>query len=112
MTVGEESPGAEGEGPTVVVQGGRLSHLRVLLQQGGLLALLVLAGDFSVTCLNSILLHGERPVDVMQFKVESAGITHRLPIGVASPQRCCACVTVGTEGTCALADNQSLLGSD
>lgn len=41
----------------------------------------------------------------MQFKVESAGITHRLPVGVASPQRCCACVTVGTEGTCALADN-------
>lgn len=64
VTVGEESPGAEGEGPTVVVQGGRLSHLHVRLQQGGLLALLVLAGDFSVTCLNSILLHGERSVNL------------------------------------------------
>lgn len=62
VAVGQESPGAEGVWPTVVVQGGRLSHIRVLLQRGGLLALLVLVGDFSVTSLNAVLLHRERPV--------------------------------------------------
>lgn len=62
MAVSQESPRAEGKGPTVVLQGGWLSHLCVLLQHGGLLALLVLVGNFSVACLNAVLLHGEGPV--------------------------------------------------
>lgn len=64
MAVAEESPGAEGKGPTVGVQGGRLRHLRVRLKHDGLLALLVLAGHFSVARLNAVLLHGEGPVDL------------------------------------------------
>lgn len=112
MAVGEESPGAEGKRPTVVIQGLLLSPIRVRLIHGNLLALLVLIGHFSVACLNAVLLHGEGPVDIVQFKVESTGVTHRLSVGVASPQCCCACVTVGTQCTGPLADNQSLLGSD
>lgn len=112
MAVGEESPGAEGEWPAVVVQGGLLSHVQVWLKHGGLLALLVLVGHFSVACLNAVLLHGEGPVHIVQFKVESTRITDWLSVGVASPQCCCARVTVGTQCTCPLADNQSLLGSD
>lgn len=112
VTVGEEGPGAEGKGPTVAVQGGRLSHLRIWLKHGGLLALLVLVGHFSVACLNAVLLHGKGPVDIVQFKVESTCVTHRLSIGIASPQCCCACVTVGTQRAGPLADNQSLLGPD
>ena len=42
---------------------------------------------------------------IVQFKVEPTGVTHRLSVGVASPQGCCACVTVGTHCTCPLADN-------
>lgn len=112
MAIGEESPGAQGKGPTVAVQGGWLSHLRVRLKHGGLLALLVLVGHFPVARLNAFFLHGEGPVDIVQFKVESTRIAHRLSIGVASPECCCACVTVGTQCTCPLAHNQSLLGSD
>lgn len=64
MAVGQESPRAQGEGPGVIVQGRLLVYLRVLLQQSGLLVLLVLAGDFSVTCLNSILLHCKWTIDL------------------------------------------------
>lgn len=64
VAVGEERPGAEGEGPAVVLHGGLLAHVRVLLEHGGLLALLVLVGHFSVARLNAVLLHGERPVDL------------------------------------------------
>lgn len=52
---------------------------------------------------------------IVQFKVESTGVTHRLSIGVASPQCCCACVTVSTKCSCPLADNlkhrQEITGS-
>lgn len=144
VAVGEEGPGAEGKGPSVAVQGGRLSRLWVRFKHGGLLALLVLAGHFSVACLNAILLHGEGPVDlrdernqllrnlfsqtdyrckgcaevkyiseffsawlthIVQFKVESTGVAHRLSVGVASPQCCCAGVAVGTQCSCPLTDN-------
>lgn len=112
VAIVEESPGAEGKGTPAAVQGGRLRSLRVWLKHGGLLALLVLVGHFSVACLNAVLLHGERTVDIVQFKVESTCVTHRLSVGVASPQCCCACVTVGTQCARSLADNQSLLGTD
>jgi len=66
VAVGEERPaGADGERPAVVVQGRRgLSHIRVGLKHGRLLALLVLVGHFSVARLNAVLLHGEGPVDL------------------------------------------------
>lgn len=64
VAVGEESPGAEGKGPTAAVQGGWLGHLRIRLKHGGLLALLVLVGHFSVARLNAVLLHGKGPVDL------------------------------------------------
>lgn len=41
----------------------------------------------------------------MQFKVEPAGVAHRLPAGVASPQCCGACVTVGAQCARSLADD-------
>lgn len=41
----------------------------------------------------------------MQFEIESTGVTHRLSVGVASPQCCCAGVTVGTQCAGPLADN-------
>lgn len=66
LAVGQEGSGAEGKWPPVVVQRGRLSHLRVLLQHGHLLALLVLVGDLSVARLNAVLLHGERPIDLRE----------------------------------------------
>lgn len=68
VTVSQESPVAEGKGPAVAVQAGRLSCLRVWLKHGGLLALLVLAGHFSVACLNAVLLHGEGPVHLGKDK--------------------------------------------
>lgn len=42
---------------------------------------------------------------VVQFEVEATGVTHRLPVGVASPQRRRARVTVGAERPGSLADN-------
>lgn len=66
MAIGEESPGAQGKGPTVAVQGGWLRHLRVRLKHGGLLALLVLVGHFPVARLNAFFLHGEGPVDLVE----------------------------------------------
>lgn len=41
----------------------------------------------------------------MQLEVEATGVTHRLAAGVAPPQRCRACVTVGTKRPGSLADN-------
>lgn len=64
VAVGEKSPGAQGKRPAATVQRGRRRHLRVRLKHGGLLALLVLAGHFSVARLNAVFLHGEGPVDL------------------------------------------------
>lgn len=41
----------------------------------------------------------------MQFEVEATGVTHRLSVGVASPQRRRARVTVGAKRPGSLADN-------
>lgn len=41
----------------------------------------------------------------MQFEVEAAGVTHGLAVGVASPQRRRAGVTVGAERPGPLADD-------
>lgn len=42
---------------------------------------------------------------IVQFKVESTGVTHRLSISVTSPQSCRARVTVGTKCSRSFADN-------
>lgn len=42
---------------------------------------------------------------VVQLKVESTGVTHRLSVSVASPQSCRARMTVGTKRSRPLADN-------
>lgn len=70
VAVGQQSPGAEGKGPAVVVQGRRLDRVQVRLQHGGLLALLVLVGDFPVAGLDAFLLHGERSVDLGRRREE------------------------------------------
>lgn len=41
----------------------------------------------------------------MQFEVEPAGVTHRLPVSVASPQSRRARVTVGTHSPRTLTDD-------
>lgn len=132
VAVGEQSSGAQRKwsAPAAVQRGGGGRHrLRVRLKHGGLLGLLVLAGHFPVASLDAFFLHGEGPVDlggagdrfilrhvavqllsncgthVVQLEVEAAGVAHRLPVGVASPQRCRARVTVGTKRPGSLADN-------
>lgn len=62
MAVGEQSPGTQGKRPGAAVQRGRLSHVRVGLKHGRLLALFVLVGHLPVARLNAVLLHGEGPV--------------------------------------------------
>lgn len=66
VAVGEQSPGAQGEraAAAAAVQGGRRHHLRVRLEGGGLLGLLVLAGHLPVAGLDAFFLHGEGPVDL------------------------------------------------
>lgn len=133
VAVGQQSSGAEGKRPPAAVQtGGRRHGLRVRLEHGGLLGLLVLAGHLPVAGLDALFLHGEGPVDlweggeggavkpprrscaaafakaqthVVQLEVEAAGVAHRLPAGVAPPQRGGAGVAVGAERPGPLADD-------
>lgn len=93
VAVSQERPGPEGKWPTVV-QGGWLSHLRVLLQHGRLLALLVLVGDLSVSCLNAVLLHGERPVHLGNER-------SWIPLEYAS-HVCCFYVNTSRDSRCAV----------
>lgn len=46
--------------------------------------------------LNVILFHGQRPVDSVQFEVESARIANRLALVVATPERRGRRGTIGT----------------
>lgn len=70
VAVVQQSSGAQGERSTAAVQrGGRRHHLRVLLEHGGLLGLLVLAGHFPVAGLDAFFLHGEGPVDLREASV-------------------------------------------
>lgn len=65
VAVGEQRSGAEGKRSAATVQGGGRRHrLRVRLEHGGLLGLLVLAGHFPVAGLDAFFLHGEGPVDL------------------------------------------------
>lgn len=83
-----------------------------MLQHGTHLALLVLVGHFTVSCLDTVFLHSKGSVDVVQLEVESTGVTHRLTAGVPSPQCGGAGVTVGTLCPSPLTDNQSFLWPD
>lgn len=49
------------------------------------LALLRLAGHLPVASLDPFLLHGQRPVNIVQFVVEATGVAHRVPVGVPAP---------------------------
>lgn len=65
VAVVQQSSGAQGKRSTAAVQGGGRRHrLRVLLEHGCLLGLLVLAGHFPVAGLDALFLHGEGPVDL------------------------------------------------
>ena len=63
VAVGEHGAGPQGERPAVVLQRQRHVRVRRHLAQV-LLALLVLVGHLAVACLDAVLLHGERPVDL------------------------------------------------
>ena len=60
-----------------------------------LLVLLLLLLGFSLSGLDAVFPHGHRPVDPVQFEVEAAGITDRLPVVVPPPERGLGGVTVG-----------------
>ena len=49
--------------------------------------------------LNGVLLHGQRPVDSVQFEVKAARIAHRFTLVVTSPQRRGGRAAVGTSQT-------------
>lgn len=77
-----------------------------------LLLLLGLAAHFAVSGLDSILLHCQGAIHIVQFVVQPAGIAHRVSIGISSPQRGGARVTVAALGSSSLANNQAFLGSN
>lgn len=52
----------------------------------GLFALLGLAGHLPVPGLDALFLHGERSVDIVQFVVEAASVTHWISVRVSPPQ--------------------------
>lgn len=75
--------GGRAEGAALVHQAlGEVIHAVL-----GLFALLGLAGHLPVPGLDAFLLHGQRSVDIVQFIVQAAGVTHRVPVGVSPPQR-------------------------
>ena len=45
--------------------------------------------------LNGVFFHGQGAVDAVQFEVEAAGVAHRLPLVVATPQRRCRRAAIG-----------------
>lgn len=112
MTVCQQCPRTQREGPTIVIERRGLGNLRVWLHHGCLLTLLVLAGDLPVACLNAFFFHGQRTVNIMQFKVESTSIAHRFTICIPPPQSGGACVAVGTKCPCSLTHNQSFFWPD
>lgn len=80
VAVGQQGPGTQGEGGSVSsVQRQRLGQVRVGLEHGHLLALLVFAGHFAVARLDAVLLHGQGPVYLVVG--EEGGV-----IGVSEPE--------------------------
>lgn len=102
------------------VSGQRAKRRALLVQAFGKLlvavaappVLLGFAGHFSVAGLYSLLFHGHRPVHVMQFIVESAGVAHWVSICIAPPE-CGGCrLTVSTTGACSSGSRQPAFGFD
>lgn len=84
------------EGRTLVVQAFR----KLLVAVAGPFALFGFVGHFAVACLYSFLLHGQRPVHIVQFIVEAAGVAHRVSICIAPPECGGGRLTVSTTGAC------------
>lgn len=77
-----------------------------------LFALLRLAGHLPVPGLDAFLLHGQRSVDIVQFKVQAAGVAHRVPVGVSPPQRRRCRLTVRARRPCPPGCGQPPFGFD
>ena len=60
-----------------------------------LLVLLLLLLGFPLSGLDAVFPHGHRPVDPVQFEVETAGVTDWLPVVVPPPERGLGGVAVG-----------------
>lgn len=86
VAVVQQSSGAQGERSTAAVQGGGRRHgLRVRLEHGCLLGLLVLAGHFPVAGLDAFFLHGEGPVDLGEASVKTLHFGTRFPAALEEP---------------------------
>lgn len=91
VAVVQQSSGAQGKRSTAAVQrGGRRHRLRVRLEHGCLLGLLVLAGHFPVAGLDAFFLHGEGPVDLGEASVKMLHFRTRFSAAVEelSHSRC------------------------
>lgn len=71
-----------------------------------------LAGHLAVACLDALLLHGQWPVDVVEFVVEPAGVAHRVTVPVAPPQGGRGCLAVRAAGASSPRRRQSALWLD
>lgn len=101
-------------------QGGSTERRRLVVHTLGQLlitipappALLGLVGHLAVTCLDAFLLHGQRPVHVVQLVVQAAGVAHGVSIAVAPPQCGGGGLTVSTTGAGSSGRRQSTFGLD
>lgn len=99
-------------------QGGSAKGRALVVHAFGILLIAVAAplglfgfiGHFPVACLYSLLFHGQRPVHVMQFIVEAAGVAHRVSICIAPPECGGGRLTVSTTGACSSGSRQSAFG--
>lgn len=76
------------------------------------LGLFGFVGHFTVACLYSLLFHGQRPIHVMQFIVEAAGVAHWVSICITPPECGGGRLTVSTTGACSSGSRQPAFGFD
>lgn len=135
VRVAEAGVDGRGRGQHVsrVAEGGQVAHVRHVAQAAGAakrralvlhalgelveavarpLAALALAGHLAVARLDALLLHGQRPVHVVQFKVEAAGVAHRVTVPITPPQCSSRCLAVSAAGASSSCCGQSALGLD
>lgn len=96
------------EGRVLVVQ----TFGKLLIAVAAPLVLFGFVGHFPVACLYSFLFHGQRPVHVVQFIVEAAGVAHWVSICIAPPKCSGGRLTVSTTGACSSGCRQSAFGFD
>lgn len=101
-----QGSGAEGGALVVHALGELLEAVRTLP------ALLAFVGHLAVAGLDAFFLHGEGSVYIVQLVIQAARVTHRVPVSVASPQRRCGCLAVGTTGPRSSGSGQSPFGLD